>query len=81
MDDQSELVQGVEQDMLETVLPRMNGLVLLLAGEHKGLCGHLVEKNSEEETGVVELSNTKDMIRVKYDQIAEYIGDPESLEY
>lgn len=81
MDDQSELVQGVEQDMLETVLPRTNGLVLLLAGEHKGLCGHLVEKNSEEETGVVELSNTKDMIRVKYDQIAEYIGDPESLEY
>uniref|UniRef100_A0A0E0KBE3 G-patch domain-containing protein n=1 Tax=Oryza punctata TaxID=4537 RepID=A0A0E0KBE3_ORYPU len=81
MDDRSELVQGVEQDMLETVLPRTNGLVLLLAGEHKGLCGHLVEKNSEEETGVVELSNTKNMIQVKYDQIAEYIGDPESLEY
>ncbi|XP_015691022.2 protein MOS2-like [Oryza brachyantha] len=81
MDDRSELVQGVEQDMLETVLPRTNGLVLLLGGEHKGMCGHLIEKNSEEETGVVELSNTKDMLRVKYDQIAEYIGDPESLEY
>ncbi|KAL5209954.1 hypothetical protein ABZP36_005577 [Zizania latifolia] len=81
MDDRFELVQGVEQDMLETVLPHTNGLVLLLDGEHKGMCGYLVEKNSKEETGVVELADTKDIIRVKYDQIAEYIGDPEAREY
>ncbi|KAL5217601.1 hypothetical protein ABZP36_018285 [Zizania latifolia] len=81
MDDWSELVQEVEQDMLETVLPRTNGLVLLLDGEHKGICGCLVEKNSKEETGLVELADTKDIICVKYDQIAEYIGDPETCEY
>jgi G patch domain/KOW motif-containing protein len=79
MDDGSELVQGVEQDMLETVLPRTNGRVLVLCGKHKGVYGHLVEKNAEAETGVVEDADTKDMVRVNYDQIAEYVGDPELL--
>ncbi|KAI4993706.1 hypothetical protein ZWY2020_008019 [Hordeum vulgare] len=77
MDDGSELVQGVEQDMLETVLPRTNGRVLVLCGKHKGVYGHLVEKNSEAETAVVEDADTKDMVRVKYDQIAE--GSPNVL--
>lgn len=79
MDDGSELVQGVEQDMLETVLPRTNGRVLVLCGKHKGVYGCLVEKNSAEETGLVEDADSKGMIRVKYDQIAEYVGDPELL--
>lgn len=81
MDDGSELLQGVEQDMLETVLPRMNGRVLVLYGKHKGLYGHLVEKNSEEEIGLVEDADTKDIVRVRYDQMAEYTGDPELLGY
>ncbi|KAE8793831.1 Protein MOS2 [Hordeum vulgare] len=79
MDDGSELVQGVERDMLETVLPRTNGRVLVLYGKHKGVYGHLVEKNSEAEPEVVEDADTKDMVRVKYDQIAEYVGDPKLL--
>ncbi|KAI5002911.1 hypothetical protein ZWY2020_027561 [Hordeum vulgare] len=79
MDDGSELVQGVERDMLETVLPRTNGRVLVLYGKHKGVYGHLVDKNSEAETAVVEDADTKDMVRVKYDQIAEYVGDLELL--
>ncbi|KAG8074295.1 hypothetical protein GUJ93_ZPchr0006g43240 [Zizania palustris] len=66
MDDWSELVQEVEQDMLETVLSRTNGLVLLLDGEHKGICGCLVEKNSKEETGLVELADTKDIIHLVF---------------
>ncbi|RCV45596.1 hypothetical protein SEVIR_9G470600v4 [Setaria viridis] len=81
MDDGSELVQGVEQDMLETVLPRTNGRVLVLYGKHKGMYGHLVEKNSEEEIGLVEDADTKDIVRVRYDQMAEYTGDPELLGY
>ncbi|KAF8718885.1 hypothetical protein HU200_025198 [Digitaria exilis] len=81
MDDGSELVQGVEQDMLETVLPRTNGRVLVLYGKHKGMYGHLVEKNSEEEIGMVEDADTKDIVRVRYDQMAEYTGDPELLGY
>lgn len=53
MDDGLRLVQGVDQDMLETVLPRTNGLVLVLYGKHRGVRGRLVEKNAEE-VGLVE---------------------------
>ncbi|CAN6295743.1 unnamed protein product [Urochloa humidicola] len=81
MDDGSELVQGVEQDMLETVLPRTNGRVLVLYGKHKGMYGRLLEKNSEEEIGLVEDADTKDIVRVRYEQMAEYTGDPELLGY
>ncbi|CAL4930140.1 unnamed protein product [Urochloa decumbens] len=77
MEDGSEVVQGVGQDMLETVLPRTNGMVLVLYGTHKGVCGRLVEKNSEEETGLVEDADTKAVVRVRYGQMAEYTGDLE----
>ncbi|KAF8733027.1 hypothetical protein HU200_015385 [Digitaria exilis] len=73
MDDGSELLLGLQHDMLETVLPRTNGRVLVLFGEHKGMHGHLVQKNEEEETGLVEASETKDIIRVSYNQVAEYV--------
>ncbi|XP_066388349.1 protein MOS2-like [Miscanthus floridulus] len=77
MDDGLRLVQGVEQGMLETVLPPTNGLVLVLYGEHRGVRGRLVEKNAEEEVGLVEDLDTKGMIRVGYDQMAEFTGDLE----
>ncbi|CAN6290009.1 unnamed protein product [Urochloa humidicola] len=81
MEDGLEVVQGVGPDMLETVLPRRNGRVLVLHGKHKGVCGRLVEKNSEEEVGLVEDADTKAVVRVRYDQMAEYTGDLELLGY
>uniref|UniRef100_A0ACD5ZP97 Uncharacterized protein n=1 Tax=Avena sativa TaxID=4498 RepID=A0ACD5ZP97_AVESA len=81
MDDGTEVVQGVEQDMLETVLPPVNGHVLVLCGRHKGVYGRLVEKNPEERTGVLEDADSRDMIRVELDKIAEYVGDPELIGY
>uniref|UniRef100_K4AM61 KOW domain-containing protein n=1 Tax=Setaria italica TaxID=4555 RepID=K4AM61_SETIT len=72
MDDDLELVQGVEQGMLETVLPRTNGRVLVLYGKHKGVRGRLVEKDSEEEVGLVEDADSKAVVRVRFDQMAEY---------
>ncbi|XP_066321856.1 uncharacterized protein [Miscanthus floridulus] len=68
------LVQGVEQDMLETVPPQTNGLVLVLYGEHRGVRGRLVVRNAEEEVGLVEDVETKGVIRVGYDQMAEFTG-------
>ncbi|KAK1574572.1 hypothetical protein QYE76_048140 [Lolium multiflorum] len=81
IDDGSEVVQGVEQDMLETVLPLVNGHALVLCGEHKGVYGRLVQKNFEERIGVLEDADTRDMIPVGLDKIAEYVGDPELIGY
>ncbi|XP_026382172.1 protein MOS2-like [Papaver somniferum] len=42
MDESKEVIQGVKQDILETVIPRCGGAVLILYGKHKGVFGNLV---------------------------------------
>ncbi|WOL10628.1 protein MOS2-like [Canna indica] len=81
MDGSEELVQGVDQEILETALPKLGGLVIVLYGKHKGVFGNLVEKNSEKETAVVRDADSHDLVKVRLDEIAEYLGDPSYLGY
>ncbi|CAN1150279.1 Protein MOS2 [Linum perenne] len=81
MDESKELVQGVDQDLLETALPRSGGSVLVLYGKHKGAYGKLVKRDLDKETGVVQDLDTHEFLNVKLEQIAEYIGDPSDIGY
>lgn len=81
MDESGELLQGVDQEILETALPRSGGPVLVLFGRHKGCFGTLMEKDSEKETAVVRDADTHELIKVRLEQIAEYVGDPTVLGY
>ncbi|XP_010919064.1 protein MOS2 [Elaeis guineensis] len=76
MDGSRELLQGVDQEILETALPRRGGPVLVLSGKHEGVFGSLVERNKEDETAVVRDADTHALITVRLEQIAEYTGDP-----
>ncbi|XP_073051891.1 protein MOS2-like [Primulina eburnea] len=81
MDESRELIQGVEQEFLETALPRRGGTVLVLCGRHKGVYGSLLEHDSEKETGVVRDADTHETLNVRLDEIAEYTGDPSDIGY
>lgn len=81
MDESKEIVQGVSQDYLETAIPRRGGPVLVLYGKHKGAYGRLVEKDLDQEIGIVKDADTHELLNVKLEQIAEYIGDPSFLGY
>lgn len=81
MDGSRELVQGVSQELLETALPRRGGPVLVLYGKHKGVYGSLVERDLDKETGVVRDADSHELLNVRLEQIAEYIGDPSYLGY
>ncbi|KAL7596401.1 protein MOS2 [Lactuca sativa] len=81
MDNSRELVQGVEQEFLETALPRRGGPVLVLYGRHKGVYGSLQEKDNDNETAVVRDADTHALINVRLEQIAEYLGDPDDIGY
>lgn len=81
MDGSQELVQCVDQDILETALPKLGGSVLVLYGKHKGIFGNLIERNAGKETGVVREAGSHELIKVKLDEIAEYLGDPSYLGY
>ena len=45
MDGSRELIQGVDQELLETAPPRRGGAVLVLCGKHKGAYGSLVDRD------------------------------------
>ncbi|KAI3716736.1 hypothetical protein L1987_67826 [Smallanthus sonchifolius] len=81
MDNSRELIQGVDQEFLETALPRRGGPVLVLYGRHKGVYGSLQEKDMDNETAVVRDADTHALINVKLEQIAEYVGDPDDIGY
>jgi G patch domain/KOW motif-containing protein len=75
MDESRELIQAVDQEFLETAIPRRDGLVTVLYGRHKGVYGNLVDKNMENEIGVVQDSDNHSLITVRLEQIAEYVGE------
>lgn len=79
MDESREIIQGVSQDMLETAIPRRGGPVLVLHGKHKGAFGSLVERDLDREIGIVRDADTHQMLNVKLEHMAEYIGDPSLL--
>ncbi|CAK8570796.1 unnamed protein product [Lathyrus sativus] len=79
MDESREIIQGVSQDMLETAIPRRGGPVLVLLGKHKGAFGSLVEKDLDREIGIIRDADTHQMLNVKLEHMAEYIGDPSLL--
>ncbi|XP_061357217.1 protein MOS2-like [Gastrolobium bilobum] len=81
MDETKEVVQGVSRDVLETVIPPCGGYVLVLYGKHKGAFGSLVEKDLDLELGIVRDADTHELLNVKLEQIAEYVGDPSFLGY
>ncbi|KNA15398.1 hypothetical protein SOVF_096450 [Spinacia oleracea] len=81
MEESREIVQEVKQEILETVLPRRGGPVLVLFGKHKGVYGSLVERDTDRETAVVQDADTQEMLHVQFEQIAEYVGDPSDIGY
>ncbi|CAI9111913.1 OLC1v1012256C1 [Oldenlandia corymbosa var. corymbosa] len=81
IDESRELIQGVDQGSLETAIPKRGGPVLILCGKHKGVYGTLVERDTEEETGVVQDADSRALINVRLEQIAEYMGDPSYIGY
>ncbi|KAL8482032.1 hypothetical protein ACS0TY_028258 [Phlomoides rotata] len=81
IDESSELVQGIDQKLLETALPKRGGPVLVLYGRHKGVYGSLLERDSDKEMGVVRDADTHELLNVKLEEIAEYTGDPSDIGY
>ncbi|XP_068658134.1 protein MOS2-like [Aristolochia californica] len=81
MDESKEFIQGVDQDNLETALPKKGGPVLVLFGKHKRVFENLVERNVDKEIGIIRDADGQAFLTVCLVQIAEYIRDPNYLGY
>jgi G patch domain/KOW motif-containing protein len=57
------------------------GPVLVLYGKHRGAYGNLVQRDLDREVGVVQDYGSHELLNVKLEQIAEYVGDPSYIGY
>ena len=72
----------VKEKQLETVVPKVGGLVMVLTGEFKGRRGRLMAKDKEREVASVQIAGDMSVETVKMDDIAEYVGqDTNMMEY
>jgi hypothetical protein len=68
--DSGDVVEGVRQQHLETVLPSVGNDCLVLRGAFQGQRARLLEKNKQQETVVVELQEDLDVVSLSMDDIA-----------
>jgi hypothetical protein len=73
MDGDRKIIEGVKEKYVETALPKVGGRVRVLRGEHKGVIGALVERNSDTSMALVQTEDS-DMLRISFDDIAEWVG-------
>lgn len=76
LDESSEMLQDVRQEYLETALPKKGGRIMVVGGKHRGQTGKLLERDSENEVGVVQLEDSFEMVRFALEDLAELVGDP-----
>ena len=76
LDESSEMLQDVRQEYLETALPKKGGRIMVVGGKHRGQTGKLLERDLENEVGVVQLEDSFEMVRFALEDLAELVGDP-----
>lgn len=74
IDDFQKLFQ-LEEKMLETVLPKRGGRVVVVVGKFSGQVGKLLARDLDTGVATVQLADNFDVLNVDLDMIAEYVGD------
>jgi G patch domain/KOW motif-containing protein len=74
--DNGTLVEGVKQRMLETVLPKPGGKVMVVEGPNRGKLGILLErkKSDDKEDAIVQLLSDLTIETYSLDDVAQYMG-------
>ncbi|XP_048788918.1 G-patch domain and KOW motifs-containing protein [Lagopus muta] len=71
--DDGRLVEGLQEAMLETVIPRgADDRVMVVLGERRGQVGRIVERDPRRGTAVVELRGGA--AELGYDWLCHYVG-------
>lgn len=71
--DDGRLVEGLQEAMLETVIPRgPNDRVMVVLGEHRGQVGRILERDPERGRAVVQLRGG--VLTLGYDSLCHFLG-------
>lgn len=73
IDDFAKIFQDLDQDQLETYVPRQSGtIVLVVAGKFKGREGQLLHRSKQSDYVAVRVNDEDDVQKLHLDDIAEY---------
>lgn len=79
--DEGLLVEGLQEAMLETVIPRGDGdRVMVVLGEHRGKVGRILEREPAQSRALVQLQRDEAggrVVPLDYDSICHYMGGHE----
>jgi G patch domain/KOW motif-containing protein len=74
--DSGDLLDHVREKHLETVVPSVGKLVMVLNCSDSSQVGHLgkiLERHSSKQTVIVQMEQTYELLTLLFDQISEYI--------
>ncbi|KAM8752753.1 G-patch domain and KOW motifs-containing protein isoform 1-T2 [Rhynchonycteris naso] len=79
--DEGQVLEGVREDMLETLIPKGQGnRVMVVLGPQAGRVGHLLDWDREQSQAVVQLQRENRLMELHYDAVCEYMGPSDSDE-
>lgn len=79
--DEGRVLEGVKEDMLETLVPRGEGhRVMVVLGPHAGKVGLLLRRDRAQSHALVQLGRENQVVELHYDAICQYMGPGDSDE-
>jgi G patch domain/KOW motif-containing protein len=73
--EKSKVLDNVPSSYFETVIPKENGVVMVLSGTYKGQLGEILIKDKHKSRAEIQLLNGKEVVRIDYDHLCEFMGD------
>lgn len=74
--ERGKLIENVPQSILETVIPKKKGsLVMLLSKKNRFELAELEEKDSKSSSVICVTLIEKDVVKASYDEVCQYVGD------
>jgi G patch domain/KOW motif-containing protein len=74
--DSGDLLENVKERHLETIIPSVGSLVMVLNCSDSSQIGHLgklLERHTSQQTVIVQMEQTFELLTLLFDQVSEYI--------
>jgi len=73
MDEKGNLIDELREKDVETVMPKQNGLLKVLAGDHKGKIAVLLERDKKKNRVLLQFVDTMELGEYTQDDCSAYI--------
>ena len=73
----SKVLENVDPSACETIIPKENGIVMIVGGKYNGQLGEILLRNKRAAIADVQLLIDKEVVKLDFDDVCEFTGDIE----